>query len=385
MADLAVAKAALDRIDWNFPRSGTSIRSIHTTHWFPGNFIPQMPAALIQILSEPGNLVLDPFAGSGTTGFEAWKLGRRSIVADRLSSCVTVMRGKLALAQGLPAAVIDELFDKTTWEHECVSNKVGTNGEGSAAALTHWFSENTLAQLRYLWALVEVQAPPVRAGLTLLFSDVLFACASSRGTRTASGGLRRHHWGWVADNVLPKEPVDHDAIAGFRERLSALKSLDPFPSDPIPMLVTEDARQIALASESVDLVVTSPPYVGVIDYAHANRLLYAWMNWRLDEERADEIGARFKRFRRSATQEYRADMDRCWSEVERVLKPGGYCAIVIGESRKFPGSVEETMSDLARRIPLVWGPAHRVPSRRRVSDRAASQASEYIFVCRKPG
>src|SRR4051794_3889600 len=46
----------LDRVDWNFPNTGTKPGSVHTLHWFPGNFIPQIPAALIQILSGPDTL-----------------------------------------------------------------------------------------------------------------------------------------------------------------------------------------------------------------------------------------------------------------------------------------------------------------------------------------
>src|SRR5947208_1823935 len=92
----------LDRIDWNFPRAGTDIRSVHTVHWFPGNFIPQIPTAFIQILSQPDDLVFDPFGGSGTTAVEAVRLGRRAILSDRVSACVLISSGKLAiLAKGL--------------------------------------------------------------------------------------------------------------------------------------------------------------------------------------------------------------------------------------------------------------------------------------------
>src|SRR3546814_9534370 len=63
--------ARLNRLNWDFPQAGTAQGSIHKFHWFPGNFIPQIPAALIEILSAPGDPVLDPFGGSGTTSIEA--------------------------------------------------------------------------------------------------------------------------------------------------------------------------------------------------------------------------------------------------------------------------------------------------------------------------
>lgn len=384
MVDLREAVQALQRIDWDFPRSGTSARSIHTTHWFPGNFIPQIPAALIQILSEPGEIVFDPFAGSGTTGIEAWRLGRRSIMSDRLSPCLLIMRGKIELARGVPSNELAEILDRTTWEHECRSELIGRNGEGGSELLHEWFSASTLAQLRYLWQLVERSSLAARPALTLLFSDVLFASASSGNSLTATGGRRRHHWGWVADNVLPKERLDHKVIDGFRDRLVFLRTIDQIPEGPAPLLLRQDARQSSLRAGCVDLVVTSPPYVGVIDYAHANRLLYIWMNWPLREERNTEIGARSKRFRRTSVQEYLADMAACWAQIAHVLRPGGFCAIVIGESRKFPGAVAATTGSLEDHLRLVWGPAHRIPSRRRVSDRSASEATEQVLVYQKP-
>lgn len=386
MPDLEAVLASLDRIDWNFPRSGTASRSVHTTHWFPGNFIAQIPAALVQILSDPEDLVFDPFAGSGTTGIEASRLRRRSIVSDRLSSCVLIMNGKIAAGRGaLAPSSAQRLIEKLTWEHECLSTAVGLRGEGSAAELQKWFSPQTLAQLRYLWKLAEAERGGLRDVMTLLFSDVLFACASSGGAITSSGGRRRHHWGWVADNVLPKFLLDHNAIAAFRDRVHALAGLDHDLQEAfLPQVIRQDSRSCAINNEAVDLVVTSPPYVGVIDYTHANRLLYLWMNWPMSDERESEIGARYKRKRRALVEEYLSDMDRTWSEVDRVLKPGGYCAIVIGESRKFPGTISKTADALQTRLPLVWGPFARKPSRRRVSDRDASEPVEEIMVFRKP-
>jgi hypothetical protein len=384
VVDLASVVANLERIDWDFPRSGTSSRSVHTSHWFPGNFIPQIPAALIQILSQPGDVVVDPFGGSGTTGIEAWRLGRRSRVSDCLSSCVLIMEGKVAIARGgISPFDLNRLINLLAWEHECRSEQPGRNGEGSSATLRDWFSDSTLSQLRFLWQFVEQETGDLQAALKLLFSDLLFACASSRGAKTASGGRRRHHWGWVADNVRPTALVDHDAIAGFRERLLAASNLELF-GEGGPEIHRSDARRLTYESATADLIVTSPPYVGVIDYTHANRLLFAWMGWSMVEERTHEIGARYKRKRAGIVQQYLTEMDACWSEMHRVLRPGAFCVVVIGESRKFPGAVDATMQRLGATLDLVWGPVSRSPSRRRVSDREAKPATEQIFVFRKP-
>ena len=374
----------LDRIDWNFPGAGTDFPSVHATHWFPGNFIPQIPTAFIQALSKPGDLVFDPFGGSGTTAVEAVRLGRKAILSDRVIACVLISAGKLAVqATGLDRHSKASILRALTWRHHCRSDRSGTKGEGSDPSLSDWFAPGTLSQLRYLWLLIEAQDDPIsRPILTLLFSDLLFACASPGRAITSTGKRRRHHWGWVADNVRPKSPIEHDVIGLFEARIAALQESGT-PTSPDALVLQQDARSLGLRSASIDLVVTSPPYVAVVDYTRANRLLYTWMGWSLSGERNEEIGARFKRWRLQTVGEYVSQMRECWSEIDRVLRPGAYCAVVLGESRRFPGTAEQTLTDLSKLMSRVWGPVTRNPSRRRVSDRGANEAVENLYVFRK--
>jgi 16S rRNA G966 N2-methylase RsmD len=330
--------------------------------------------------------VFDPFAGSGTTALEALKLGRRAVLSDRISACVMISNAKTTLlTTRIKRRLKAEILAALTWQHQCRSNAVGTNGEGSDPKLKSWYTPGTLSQLRYLWLLLEKQTnPDLRRVMTLIFSDVLFACASPGKAETTTGKRRRHHWGWVADNVHPKTLVEHNAIEAFETGFASL------PDQPITcnhaadaLILQQDTKQLALASETVDLVVTSPPYIGVIDYTRANRLLYAWMGWQFDLERHQEIGARFKRQRVQMVGEYLGEMLACWSEIHRVVRRGGYCAIVIGESRRYPGTVGRTLHDLKEFMPCIWGPISRIPSRRRVSERGAREAVEYLCVFQK--
>jgi hypothetical protein len=377
----------LDRVDWNFPGAGTAPGSVHTLHWFPGNFIPQIPSALIQVLSEPGDVVLDPFGGSGTTGVEALRLGRRALISDRISACVMIASAKLALTSGaLDRRVRGELLNQLTFDHECRSDQVGCRGEGGSPDLNIWFAPDTLRQLRYMWRLIEHQdSAAVQKILSALFSDILFSCASPGRALTQTGGRRRHHWGWIADNVRPRALADHDAIDRLRQRLTALD--EPHPElaggSPAALVSQQDARKLALPNNAIDLIVTSPPYIGVIDYTRANRLLYTWMGWSISNERRDEIGARFRRKRKNLVDEYLADMRGARNEIYRVLRQGGFCAVVLGESRSFPGMAERVFADFGELIPIVWGPIARHPSRRRVSDRAARDPVESVCVFRK--
>lgn len=103
----------------------------------------------------------------------------------------------------------------------------------------------------------------------------------------------------------------------------------------------------------------------------------------MGEERADEIGARYRRNRKNAVEEYLSDMRLCRDQIHRVLKKGSYCAIVVGESKKFPNTASLLIEDFSQSMPIVWGPKSRYLSRRRVSDRVAGDPVEFVCVFQK--
>ena len=232
----------LDRVNWDFPGSGNRSDSIHSLHWFPGNFPGQIPAALIQILTAPGETVLDPFCGSGTTGIEAAALGRRSIMSDRMSVASLVTDAKIAILEGvLSKGHKQAIAAQLAFPHACRSIQLGLAGEGSEPLLQEWYAPGTLAQLRFLYGLVEAQPARERDVLKAVFSETLFLCASTSGSPTRSGKRRRHHWGWIADNVRPRELTEKDAVTLFAQKVMSIPSAAPV--NFLPRFIRQDARR----------------------------------------------------------------------------------------------------------------------------------------------
>jgi len=388
-ADNSEVRETLARVDWNFAARNAPGNTVHSLHWFPGNFIPQIPSYFVQLLSEPGDLVVDPFCGSGTTGVEALRLGRRTWLSDVNHASVQVTRGKIAAYLGSNVRRdLESIRGELVWDSLSRSTATGAYGEGGASELASWFDADTLAQLRYIWSLREVFRGSASEDLIeVVFADTLFSCASTGRARTSTGGQRRHHWGWIADNVVPKPPVWHNAIKVFRDKIThAITVLDFDPQqikDQSVQVRREDARFLSLGDDCADLVVSSPPYVGMIDYTRANRLTYLWMNWPFDQDRTAEIGARYRRDNVGLLHDYETDMRAVAAQLARVTKPGGYCAIVIGSSRKFPNGSGLVLSLLAERLSMVWGPESRTPSRRRVAERQGTEVPEWLCVFRK--
>lgn len=381
--------AGLNRVDWDFPGSSTPAKSVHSLHWFPGNFIPQIPSYLIQLLSSAGDTVCDPFCGSGTTGVEALRLGRLARQSDVNRAGLEVAQAKIEfLSSPTIAADLESMLEHIVWDFIPDGRRASKKREDSKE-LSLWFHSDTLRQLEYLWEIVQRPTwSQSRAVLDMLFTDTLFACAATGRAVTSGGGIRRHHWGWVADNVRPKTPYPHNAIIVFRRRVVHALSVAEI-EEPLKCSVAsdsvrwEDARRCGLPDESVDLIVTSPPYCGMIDYTMASRLTYLWKGWSLETEIPLEIGARRYRNRRDFVSVYLQDLALAQERMHSVLRKDGYCALVIGSSSKHPEAVRCAIDGFQKQFNLIWGPTARRPRRRRVSKRTGGAPTEYVLVFQK--
>jgi len=107
---------------WSFPKRGS-----WATHKgdYRGNWAPQIPRALILKYTEPGNTVLDPMVGSGTTCIEAMLLGRNCIAVDINYNAVILTHHRLyylvkALKEGRAGGILNYVSNGV------VSNAVNT-------------------------------------------------------------------------------------------------------------------------------------------------------------------------------------------------------------------------------------------------------------------
>src|SRR5690242_17877660 len=102
MAAEWLALNELDRVDWDFEGYDTNL-NLNRLHWYPATLVPQLVSVLIQALSRPGDLVLDPMCGSGITVVEAMRLGRKAIGVDSNRLAALITQTKVALLTQMPS------------------------------------------------------------------------------------------------------------------------------------------------------------------------------------------------------------------------------------------------------------------------------------------
>ena len=88
----------LENVDWDFSdyKSSKYPYDLNSIPWYPAAFVPPIPKFLIASLTKAGDVVFDPFGGSGTTIIEALKLNRSAVYNDINPFACDIVRALLA-------------------------------------------------------------------------------------------------------------------------------------------------------------------------------------------------------------------------------------------------------------------------------------------------
>jgi len=350
---------------------------LHNVHAFAAKFPPQLPCKFIEELTKPGDVVLDPMAGSGTTIIEAVRLNRAGIAVDIDPLAVRICQSKLIpINLTLIATSAENVLHKAqhivhkfgfTWCETVLESFDPHDRE----FITYWFAPKTIAELGALIRAIREVPYPYRLFLEMLFSSIIV---------TKSGGvsLARDLAHSRPHRVLQKQV--RSALEAFREKCHKVLSL--LREDPqLPgkgYVLQADCRELPIADNSVDLIITSPPYANAIDYVRAHKFSLVWLGVplkSLTQLRRRYIGSestiqyrgecpsivaertiqalRERDPRRAAIiYRYFSDMVDTLREMFRVLRPGRFAIIVVGRSTA-RGVVVDTpliLAEIAQRV-----------------------------------
>ena len=304
-------------------------------------FKPQLPAYFIDRLTNEGDLVYDPFSGRGTTAVEAALRGRRVIVNDinplsaifarpRLEvphvSEVDARLNALELTPRARPAVDLSMFFHSHTERELLNLRAYLNARRrsrSEDAIDRWIRMVATNRLTG-------HSPGFFSVYTLPPNQAVSADNQVRINQRLGQVPEYRN---VRELILRKSiQLQGDLTANDRDRLRRAASHARFLEQPA-------AVTRAIFDDSVQLTVTSPPFLDVVQYAKDN-WLRCWFNG-LD---ADEIGRRMTISR--SVDEWSAAMQAVFAELYRVTRPGGWVAFEVGEVRRGALRLEEIVAPL---------------------------------------
>lgn len=330
----------------------------HDLHSFAAKFPPQLPRVFIRGLTNPGDIVLDPMMGSGTTLVETLLEGRRGVGID-----IDPLALRLGYAKTRTANLhhIQNTINKVLQKaHHYLSG-----GERIEQSLSDFFDEKTKTFINY-WFLPRTQRELMALVLTIQSvadepTRRFFELTLSSIIVTKSGGVSMARDLAHSRPHLDKAKIPKNALEQFSFRLQKnLKSVEGLKaSGGVASIIAGDARSMPIANGVIDLIVTSPPYANAIDYMRAHKFSLVWFgnsisdlsrlrtgyigSERIGCAESDDLPDRPHRIvyelqqrdrkKGAILQKYFVEMKAMLSEAFRVLRDDSAAVVVVGTSK----------------------------------------------------
>jgi DNA modification methylase len=299
----------------------------HGFHSYPARFHPLLCRRLLAETARAGTVVLDPFVGSGTTLVEAALRGAagRGVDANPLAVDLAALK-----ATPVPAAARKRLVERATAvaerSLERVKKRARTKTSGEEYDDPSRYMPHIFRELVGLRETIEGEAEPIRGALLLVLSSILVKV--SRQKADTSGRTVERSLGKGNPSRLFARKTE-ELVRGMAAFADAVP-----PGTPPPDVRLGDARKLThVAQRSVDVILTSPPYLGTYDYAQQHERRFGWLGVDAAGFAAAEIGARKKsRDAANALADWQRDVDAFVAEFARVLKKGALAFVAIGDS-----------------------------------------------------
>lgn len=336
-----------------------------------------MARCLIESLTQPGDLILDPFVGSGVVALESLVLNRGIICCDINPYAITLTKAKLHAPPSLEEALLRASQYVSCMEEIChlvcldsVPNWV-----------KQFFHSRTLQEIVTLAKVFKANE-----------EHFILACLLGILHHQRPGFLSfpaSHLVPYLRTQKFPKE--NYLELYSYRDVASRLENkirrvYQRFPRIP-PYLSKEciqcDAASLKIPVESVDAIITSPPYMNALNYGRDNRLRL-WFLGVNDYHYFDQATPRnFEQFCRF--------MSRCLMNFQKILRPEGACVLVLGEVKRAREVINTAQLVIEIAVEEVGGYnceeviGDVVPDVRRARKEGAQVKREWIVVLRKKG
>lgn len=327
-------------------------------HPFPARMAPGI--ALDALYNKPAPLhVLDPMAGSGTALAVARANGHRAYGFDRDPLAVLLAR---IWTQTIEAERVYEKAEEVLSRAKAIFHSLtvrdaypfGSDDE-TRSFVRYWFDDYVRRQLSALSiSISRVRESQIRDVLWCGFSRLIITKSIGASLAMDLSHSRPHK----VFNRAPAKPF-REFIAAVKVVASNCPQAGTKSLGPVAVMKLGDARKLRVPSDSIDLVLTSPPYLNAIDYLRCSKFSLVWMGHTMSELRRirgeivgaeaaskealqvewvksviEELGLKPKLADRdhAVLSRYVWDMGQALAEVSRVLKPKGSAVYVVGDS-----------------------------------------------------
>lgn len=354
--------------------SGSARKAESTFHQlspYIGKLKSSIAGSLISQFTSPGDLLYDPFSGSGTVALEAWAAGRNIIANDLSPYAAILTRAKLFPYDSLEDAIDDmeDLSDEADFTADYIDLRRVPKW------VREFFHQETLREtLAWTYVLRRRRRWFLLASLLGILHHQRPGFLSFPSSHTVPYLRRKAFPRWKYPKLYEYRSLANRFEAKIERAFRRVPELDC----QIERYCFSKSAHLLTPPAMADAILTSPPYMRQLDYGRDNRLRL-WFLGVEDSNALDHlISPRKDAFLKL--------MGQCFRKWKTVLKPGKYCILVVGD-----GSSElqdANLPQLISEIAIKEGYTHildhteAIPNERRVRRGLTGSTSETIVILR---
>lgn len=331
---------------WDFRGVNTKYYT-HGLHSYPAMMIPQVAARLIKENLKDGDVILDPFCGSGTVLVESMLIGKESFGIDINPLTKLIAESKTTLYD------IDELNKA----YSKLLQRIETSEPVEPPKffnIDFWFKPKAIEELARIRNAIKSAHNKFKPFFLTCFSETV-----RKSSNVRQGGFKLHRIS--EDDFRDYNP---EPIAIFKKHVEkCIPKIAEFhnvlDNSPKPAILLEDTRKkTSVPDDYIDLIVTSPPYGDsrtTVAYGQFSRLSLKWLgfdekivnvidkmllggmkadnSWRVITPTLNEYVTKIEQKdaqRANDVLSFYVDLDKCFVEISRVTRKGARICMVVG-------------------------------------------------------
>lgn len=298
--------------------------AVHSFHRYYGKLIPAIPSAFIKEFTSEGDLVFDPFSGSGTTAVESLKLNRNFLgieinpLAQKIATVKTSPLDKQLLCtlnNRLFEIIKDNGFEITDNDLPYVQNR------------DHWFKDFVQRDLALLKKAIDflfyedigkdLENREQYRGFYLMTVSAILRNVSNADTMHVFPGISKRM------RKLESEGKIHiDVMASFERAVKKKASYYGYNSGKcVADVILGDSANADLSEYEAraDLIVTNPPYISSVRYIETLKLEMYWMEYIKSTDEYSRLAHRMLGNDRISKKEYETIPLTPYEEINSVI------------------------------------------------------------------
>lgn len=314
------------KIEFDFDSEDTSYLT-HSLHPYPAKFPPQLPKRILEQYAVKGQTVLDPFCGSGTTLVEAKIFGMNAIGVDVNGLSTLLSKVKATPLSNAQFGIIENFIVHI--KNETRKWKTGNRPAievKEIEGLNHWFQKNVSEEITYLLDEIHKQSDSdIQDFLKIILSSIIVR-VSNQDSDTRFAAINKNIPDcYTLEQFCRKTTEYNSRMVEFSKLIHDKTKLQFFNAD---------SRNLNfIADNSIDIIITSPPYANTYDYYLYHKFRKRWLDLDVKFAQYNEIGSRREYSSlKEKPEKWNDDLVKCFKEMHRVLMPSHLAFIVIGDS-----------------------------------------------------